>query len=211
MPLTHAAFDRNGYQLYDTVGETVTVPFTNNNLYVMKFAPSDDGTLYLVNEGDAPILYVPKGGYLENASVPGTRWYPFPEDFHPAHPVYLGVAPSWSAFVSIGWSPDVVIRGGYYSRTSFISGGLFLPSAGLVFEVGGCSYNGWSPYHDYVVAHPDRFRFGYADHDYHAHEFRGAGPGFAHDADRGYRASDRGRAGGRTFRGARGGYHRDRR
>ena len=61
VPLTRAVFDQNGYQLFDTAGETVLVPFTNNNLYVMKFAPSDDGTLYLINQGDTPVLYVPVG------------------------------------------------------------------------------------------------------------------------------------------------------
>ena len=90
MPLTRAVFDQNGYQLFDTVGETILVPFTNNNLYVMKFAPSPDGTLYLVNQGDVPVLYVPAGGYLENAAVAGARWYPFPDEFRPAQPVFLG-------------------------------------------------------------------------------------------------------------------------
>lgn len=225
VPLTRAVFDQNGYQLYDTAGETVVVPFTNNNLYVMKFAPSDDGTLYLVNEGDVPVLYVPRGAFLENASVPGARWYPFPDDFRPARPVFLGVAPSWSAFVSIGWAPDVVIRGGYWGRTSFISGGVFLPSAGLAFEIGGRRYSGWEPYHAYVVAHPDHFRFGYVDRGYHARTFRGAGSGYAHDGERtdsrSYRAGDRDYRGAdrpadrggrapRVFRGARGDFRRDR-
>jgi hypothetical protein len=219
VPLTRAVFDQSGYQLYDTAGETIVVPFIDNNLYVMKFAPSTDGTLYLVNQGDVPVLYIPRGSYLENASEPGTRWYPFSKDFHPAHPVFLGVAPSWRAFVSIGWAPDVVIRGGYWGRTSFIAGGVFLPTAGLVFEVGGHPYNGWEPYHAYVVAHPDHFRFGDAGHAYPAHVFRGAGPGGAHDnhgfgGDRGYpggdRATDRGPGGHHVFQGARGDYRGDR-
>ncbi len=121
--------------------------------------------------------------------------------------------------MSIGWAPDLVIRGGYWGRTSFISGGVFLPSAGLVFEFGGQRYQRWEPYHAYVIAHPDRFRFGYADRGYHPHVFRGVGPGYAHDGgvrdgdrsgDRADRAADRGARGHRVFRGVRGDFHRDR-
>ncbi|MGI4791648.1 MAG: hypothetical protein ACRYFS_22730 [Janthinobacterium lividum] len=210
VPLNRAVFDQNGYQLFDTAGETVMVPFTNNNLYVMKFAPSDDGTLYLINAGDAPVLYVPKGGYLENASQPGARWYPFPDDFQPAQPVFLGVAPSWNAFLSIGWAPDLVIRGGYWGRSSFISGGVFLPSVGLAFEIGGHHYDGWEPYHAYVSVHPDRFRFGDADHFSRPHVFQGAGQRYGYDGERddnrGFQSSDHGRSsGGHVFHGGRGG------
>ena len=91
VPLTRAVFDQNGYQLFDTAGETVLVPFADNNLYVMKFAPSDDGTLYLVNDGNVPVLYVPQGGYLENATVAGARWYPFPETFRPQSRSFWGL------------------------------------------------------------------------------------------------------------------------
>jgi hypothetical protein len=185
VPLTRAVFDQSGYQLYDTAGETIIVPFTNNNLYVMKFAVSSDGTTYFVNTGDAPVLYIPRGGSLENAATPGARWYPFSQDFHPAHPVYVGVAPSWSAFVSIGWSPDVVIRGGYWGRHDFVSGGVFLPSVGLIFEAGGRSFSGWNPYHAYVVAHPEHFHFiGHGPED-RGRVFRGAGSGYGHGGDRG--------------------------
>ncbi len=213
VPLTRAVFDQNGYQLYDTVGETIVVPFVGNNLYVMQFAESTDGTTYLINTGAAPVLYIPRGGFLENAAVPGARWYPFSDDFHPARPVYLGVAPSWDAFVSIGWAPDVIVRGGYWGRRDFVAGGVFLPSVGLTFEVGGRSFSGWQPYHDYVVVHPDHFRYGgaYADR---GHSFRGVGSGYARggegsgdrDVHAGYGAR---RA--RVFQGARGDYRHDRR
>ena len=205
VPLTRAAFDQNGYQLFDTAGETVLVPFTNNNLYVMKFAPSDDNTLYLINNGDAPVLYVPRGGYLENATVAGARWYPFPDDtFQPAHPVFLGVAPSWNAFVSFGWSPGLVVRGGYFSDRSFISGGVFLPTVGLTFEFGGVRYPSWDAYHAYYAGHPDRFRYDGAG--FHPRAFQGAGGRSYRAGGPAYRGSDRG---GHVFRGARGD-HRDR-
>ena len=197
VPLTRAVFDQNGYQLFDTAGETVLVPFTDNNLYVMKFAPSPDGTLYLINQGDVPVLYVPAGGYLENAAVAGARWYPFPDDFRPAQPVFLGAAPSWSAFVSIGWTPGLVIRGGYYGDRSFVSGGVFLPTAGLAFEFGGENFRDFDSYHAFAVGHP--YNYHYAGADPHLHVFRGAGDHYGNRAD--------GRSGGsrsHVFRGGRG-------
>ena len=74
VPLTRAAFDQGGYQLYDTAGETIIVPFTGQNLYVMKFARSTTGTMYFLNDGSHPVLYVPRHAYLENATVAGARW-----------------------------------------------------------------------------------------------------------------------------------------
>ena len=217
VPLTRAAFDQNGYQLFDTAGETVLVPFADNNLYVMKFAPSDDGTLYLVNEGNAPVLYVPQGGYLDNATVAGARWYPFPETFRPAEPVFLGVAPSWDAFTSFGWSPGLVIRGGYFSNRSFVRGGVFLPTVGLTFEFGGAHYPTWDSYHAFYAAHPDRFRAVYGGPAFRPRVFQGAGgrsyhandahDGYNHGRDRGDTRSGRG---GHVFRGARGDSRRDR-
>jgi hypothetical protein len=44
VPVRRAVFDQGGYQLYDKAGETIVVPFTDNNLYAMKFAVSHDGT-----------------------------------------------------------------------------------------------------------------------------------------------------------------------
>lgn len=212
VPLTRAVFDQDGYQLFDTAGETVLVPFTNNNLYVMKFAPSDDGTLYLINQGDTPVLYVPQGGYLENAAIAGARWYPFPDNFHPAQPIFLGVAPSWNAFVSFGWSPGLVVRGGYFSDRSFVRGGVFLPTVGLTFEFGGSRYHDWDSYHSYYVGHLDRFHNVYAAPEVRGHVFQGAGGRDYRSADRSTYHSDyhdHGTRSGHVFRGARGD-HRDR-
>jgi hypothetical protein len=154
VPLTRAVFDKGGYQLYDTQGETIIVPFANQNLYVMKFGLSDDGSTYFENEGTVPVLYIPRDGYLENASAPGTRWFPFPKEYHYAQPVFLGVAPSYVDFVDMGWYPGMVCYGGYYSHTSFISGGIFLPTIGLSFFIGGHPYYGWHGYHHYYDNHP---------------------------------------------------------
>jgi hypothetical protein len=167
VPLTRAAFDQGGYQLYDQAGETIIVPFTNQNLYVMKFAESPNGKLYFVNEGDYPVLYVPKNGSLENATVAGAHWYPFGQDFHPTEPVFLGIAPSWSDYVSMGWYPDMAYYGGYWGRTSFLAGGLFLPSIGLFFDFGGHPYYGWNGYHHYFANHPDFHHTGYYRPDFY--------------------------------------------
>ncbi len=119
VPIERAVFDHGGYQLYDSVGETIVVPFSNNNLYVMKFGVSQTGSMYFVNSGDAPILYLPENGYLQNATCSGGRWYPFTERWHPATPVYLGCAPSWSAYTSIGWYPGMYCHGGYWRQFEF--------------------------------------------------------------------------------------------
>ena len=230
VPLTRASFDQGGYQLYDAVGETIVVPFTHENLYVMKFAASPNGTLYFENEGGYPVLYVPRGGYLENATVSGARWYPFGQDFHPAEPVFLGIAPSYDEFLNLGWYPDTFFYGGFYGHTSFISGGVFLPTIGLFFEVGGHPYYGWNAYHNYYFAHPGFYRTNYFNRDFYhyagshytqfapgrrfggyagGHSYAG---GFNHGFSSGYaghsqyagRASFGGNSGlsGRTFRGA---------
>ncbi|MBC7806256.1 MAG: hypothetical protein H7145_08905, partial [Akkermansiaceae bacterium] len=114
VPLIRAAFDQGGYQLFDAVGETIVVPFVNQDLYVMKFALSPNDTTYFVNDNGVPILYVPRSGYLENATVPGAKWYPFSENFHPTTPVFLGIAPSYTEFIDTDWHPDTVLSGGYY-------------------------------------------------------------------------------------------------
>lgn len=195
VPIRRAVFDQGGYQLYDNAGETIVVPFTNQNLYVMKFALSTNGTTYFVNEGDVPVLYVPQGGYLENATVPGARWFPFSEKYHPSQPVFLGIAPSWTTYVNMGWYPGMYCHGGYWGENSYVSGGLFLPTIGLFFEIGGRHYDGWERYHDYYDYHPAPYRIGYFHRDVYrwsdrpywvARPFEGAGHrdgGYRHDGD----------------------------
>ena len=191
VPLSRASFDQGGYQLYDTVGETIIVPFTNHNLYVMKFAESPNGKLYFVNQGGYPVLYVPHGGYLNNASVSGARWYPFGAEYHPVQPVFLGIAPSYSEFIGLGWYSNTFLYGGYYGHTSFLAGGLFLPTIGLFFEVGGHPYYGWNGYHNYYFAHPGFYHVGYYNRNYY------------HYAGRQYSQF----ASGRHFGGYSGGFH----
>jgi uncharacterized membrane protein YgcG len=158
VPIQSAVFDQGGYQLYDTVGETIVVKFKNDNLYAMKFAVSEDGTTYFVNTGTSPVLYLPVDSYLENATVPGARWYPFDSNFQPSTPVYLGVAPSWSDFVSIGWYPNMYCYGGYWCGSSF---GTFGPSIGLYISFGGQRFNGWGDYGNYLGNSPAPYRLGF--------------------------------------------------
>ena len=198
VPLSRATFDQGGYQLYDTVGETIVVPFTNQNLYVMKFAESPNGNLYFENEGGFPVLYVPKGGFLENATVAGARWFPLGENFHPAEPVFLGIAPNYTDFVDLGWYPDTFFYGGYYGHTSFIAGGLFLPTVGLFFSIGGHPYYGWNSYHNYYIGHPGYYHtafynrnfYHYAGNHYQAfapnRHFGGYAGGYNHGAGGSY-------------------------
>lgn len=207
VPLTRAVFDRGGYQLYDTVGETIVVPFVNNNLYVMKFAVSPDGTTYFVNTGSAPVLYCPRGYYLENAAVPGSRWYPFTEKFHPVEPVFLGIAPSYDVFIDAGWYPGAFFYGGYFGYSPFVFGvSVFEPTFGLTIFFGGHHYYGWGPYENFYRFHGGYERIGYYNRGYYREaghfnagrigDFRGAGAGryaFGHGVAGG---------GGRIFNGA---------
>ncbi|MGI4790032.1 MAG: hypothetical protein ACRYFS_14420 [Janthinobacterium lividum] len=209
VPVNRVTFDQGGYQIYDNAGETIIVPFANQNLYVMKFAQSTNGQMYFTNEGGYPILYVPKGGYLENATVAGAHWYPFGQEFHPSEPVFLGIAPSYSDYVDMGWYPDMNCYGGYYGNTSFISGGVFLPTIGLFFEFGGHPYYGWGGYHRYYEGHPGFYHTNYYRHDFYSwagrprggfHEFGGAG-GHTYYAHRSFGGGGFGGGNVRSFRG----------
>jgi hypothetical protein len=194
VPITRAVFDQGGYQLYDTVGETIVVPFKDQNLYVMKFGVSTTGSIYFVNSGTEPILYVPQHGYLTNATVPGARWYPFTSDFTPATPVFLGVAPSWNVFVGIGWYPDMFCYGGYWCGDEF---GVFGPSFGLFISFGGHHFDGWGGYRDYAGRYGPPYHMGYYNRGiYHSAH------GFGGDSFRG--AGGHGFGGGHSFAGAAG-------
>lgn len=163
VPLIRAVFDQGGYQLFDTAGETIVVPFADRNLYVMKFAVSPNDAMYFVNDDGTPILYVPRNGYLENATVPGAKWYPFSETFHPTSPVFLGIAPSYTEFVDTNWYPETALYGGYYGARPFATGGLFVPSPGLTLYFGTRPYYSWRDYRQYVIVPLSPYRFGYAN------------------------------------------------
>jgi hypothetical protein len=157
VPIVRAVFDQGGYQLFDTAGETIVVPFTNNNLYVMKFAETSDSQMSFCNCGSAPVLYLPAGAGIENAAYPGTYWYPFTGDSFAHTPVYLGIAPNWNAFISMGWYPNMVVNGGYWWH----NGDQVAPLFGFSVVFGGEEYNGWDSYDSYYRANPAPHHTGY--------------------------------------------------
>ena len=148
--ITRAVFDQGGYQLYSPQG-TIVIPFANQNMYVMKFGQSQNGQMYFVNSGSFPTLYIPQGGYLDNAAQPGAHWYPFPQNYAYSQPVYVGLAPSWGAFSGMGWYPGMAYYGGYYGYSPY---SIIGPMVGLHFLIGGSPYYGWNSYHSYYAGHP---------------------------------------------------------
>lgn len=191
VPIERAVFDQGGYQLFDTSGETIVVPFKNDNLYVMEFAVSDDGSTYFVNTGSEPVLYLPEDGYLSNASDSGGHWYPFTRQWHPSEPVFIGIAPSWSAYAGMGWYPNMAYYGGYWSQRPYIAGGVDFVSSGLSIQIGGAQFGGWADYSNYYGSHPapygvtivnqNAYRWG--GHGWHQyaganHPFNGTGQAF---------------------------------
>jgi len=191
VPITRAAFDQGGYQLYDTAGETIVVPFANNNLYVMKFAESTDGQIHFYNTGTAPVLYIPHGVGIENAADPGTFWYPLPANYHPHVPVFIGIAPSWDLFIGMGWYPGMCVYGGYWWNI----GVPICPMFGLYFDFGGHRWHGWDGYYGYYRAHGAPFHTSY----WHRSVYTMAGnPGGGHRTFGG-RNGATGAGGHRTF------------
>lgn len=200
VPIVRATFDEGGYQLYDNVGETIVVPFTNDNLYVMKFAVSPTGKMFFVNTGAAPTLYVPRNGYLVNATVPGAKWYPFTKSFHPETPVFVGIAPSWNLFIGMGWYPNMTCWGGYWGPTPFIAGGVFVPCSGFEIAIGGAFLFGWAAYHTYWWGHPAPFHVAYWNRGMYRWANRPIGPNHSFAGAHGAFASHLG-GGGHHFRG----------
>jgi hypothetical protein len=162
VPITSAVFDRGGYQLHDTAGETIVVPYKPNSLCALKFARSNTGSMYLVNEGCSPVLYVPPHGDLKDADVPNARWSPFSQGYDPTHPVYMAVAPSLQSYNNMGWYPGMDAEGGYESDNDD-GGPSFGTDIGLTFVIGGQDYDGWSPYQAYYGRHPTQYRMAYYD------------------------------------------------
>jgi len=154
VPVVRAVFDQQGYQIYDQAGDTIEVPFANQNMYVMKFGQSNNGQEYFINDGTAPTLYIPQGGYVENASAQGARWYPFPQNYAYSQPVYMGLAPTWADFTGMGWYPGMAYYGGYWGYRPWAPGLFYTPMVGLNFNIGGRPYYGWDTYHSYYRSNP---------------------------------------------------------
>jgi len=150
VPIQRAVFDGGGYQLSSQEG-TIVVPFANQNMYVMKFGQSPNGTEYFVNSGSYPTLYLPASGYLDNAGQSGARWYPFPQSYAYNNPIYVSPAPSYSAYQGMGWYPGMSSYGGYYGYSPL---SIIGPMVGLHYLIHGSPYYGWNSYHSYYNSHP---------------------------------------------------------
>ena len=154
VPISRAVFDQGGYQLYAASGETIAVPFENQNMYVMKFGRTN-GSMYFVNEGNAtPTLYVTEGMGLQNAAAQGAMWYPFPQNYAYTRPVYMGIAPSWGEYTSMGWYPGMHYYGGYYGYSPWRMGLAYAAMPGLYINLGGHRYDGWGSYSSYYRSNP---------------------------------------------------------
>lgn len=155
VPVNYARFDQGGYQIYASSGETIVVPFANQNLYVMKFGRSPNGQMFFVNEGDAPTLYLPPGGYLENAAAQNARWYPIPDDYNYTRPMYVSLAPSWSDYVGMGWYPGMHYYGGLWGYTPHA---VFSWMPGFYVNIGGTRYRDYVSYRTYYNRTPGYVR-----------------------------------------------------
>ena len=148
VPISRAVFDQGGYQIIAQTGETIVVPFANQNLYVMKFGRTG-GQPYFVNEGSAPVLYLSPGGFLENASAQGARWYPFSQNYAYTQPVYVGLAPTWSDYVGMGWYPGMQYYGGMWGISPYNP--VWMP--GFYINIGGSRYSNYNSYRTYYTSH----------------------------------------------------------
>ena len=149
VPVRGAEFDQGGYQIFAQSGETIVVPFVNQNLYAMKFGRTQ-GQAYFINEGGTPILYLPPGGYVSNAAAQGARWYPIPNDYAYERPMYVSLAPSWGEFVGMGWYPGMAYYGGLWGYSPGIHIG-WMP--GFYVSIGGSRYSSFGAYHSYYSTH----------------------------------------------------------
>src|SRR5205807_10468964 len=144
-------FDQGGYQIFAQSGETIVVPFVNQNLYAMRFGRSASGQPYFVNEGDAPVLYLPPNFGLENSAAANARWYPLPADYSYSRPVYVSLAPSWNDYVGMNWYSGMNYYGGmwgYTPRAHFV----WMPN--YYVNIGGTRYNSFYNYRTYYTSHP---------------------------------------------------------
>jgi len=163
--IIRATFDKGGYQLRTASGNLIVVPFTENNLFSMKFALTDDGNTYFVNSGPAPVLYMPSTGYLENATMHTAVWYPFTKEFRPEVPVYAAMAPNYNAFTSMSWYTGMKCRGSFWTDTPFGPSGLVIQSVGLNYVVNRQVIEGWTKFRAWTLSHPSTNRTAYADPD----------------------------------------------
>jgi hypothetical protein len=154
--VNRAIFDQGGYQILAATGETIVVPFDNQNLYVLKFGRSYGPDMYFVNEGDAPVLYLRNGDYLENAAAQNARWYPLPQDYNYTRPIFVSLAPSWNDYVNMGWYPGMVTYGGMWGYRPYGASFVWMP--GFSIHIGGARYRDYVSYRTYYNRTPGYVR-----------------------------------------------------
>lgn len=152
--VVRVTFDQGGYQIFADTGETIVVPFVNNNLYAMKFGRTG-GQPYFVNDGNAPTLYLRPTDFLENAAAQNARWYPLPQDFSYSSPVYVSVAPTWTDYVAMGWYPGMHYYGGMWGYSPYAH---FSWMPGFYVNIGGTRYRSYNTYINYYQSNPGYVR-----------------------------------------------------
>ena len=154
--ISQAGFYPEGFELIDTVGHKILIPFNfeTHHVYTLKFAVSPDGTLYFVNQGDYPVLYLPQDGFLVNGLWTDTRWYPFTGAFHPSRPVFLSIAPGYAGFLRMGWYPGLYCYGGFWSTDPWTPSAHFPATPGQEVVLGSTHFPTWKDYRLYWQAHP---------------------------------------------------------
>lgn len=154
VPITRATFDQGGYQIFAQSGETIVVPFANNNMYVMKFGRSNSGN-YFVNENGVPTLFLQPGQGLENAAAQGALWYPIPQNYAYSAPMYVALAPTWNDYVNMGWYPGMTYYGGMWGYSPYSH---FAWMPGFYINIGGHRYTDYGGYHSYYTSTPGYVR-----------------------------------------------------
>lgn len=159
--ISAAAFYPEGFELIDTAGHKILVPFNfgAHHLFVMKFGVSPDNTLFFMNHGDYPILYLPTDSYLVNGLWGDVRWYPFTPSFHPTQPVFISVTPAFPGYMAMKWYPGMYFYGGFWSGTPWKSGQRFPATPGLEIIIGSLRFDNWKSFINYWKAHPSDRNF----------------------------------------------------
>ena len=152
IPVQKSTIDQSGYRIQDTTGETIEVPFVNDDLDAMKFGKSTSGFSYFVNKGEYPVLYLAPGATIESTAAPGARWNPIPSVYPYEEPIYVKMAPDYQSYLGMGWYPNMLVTGGMWGRAPGLP---YYPwTAGYGFYVDRVYYTSWTAYRSYYLHTP---------------------------------------------------------
>lgn len=147
IPVSGVRFDQGGYMVDEKSGDTIDVPFTDHNLNVIRFARSTNGTSYYVNEGEAPVLYIPVGFFLESSVNGLARWQPLPADFAEVRPMYVSMAPSWEEYVHLNFYSEMRWYGGVWGYHA--GSRIIMPGTSIIIGAQRFNYAGYIGYARY--------------------------------------------------------------